>query len=65
MIRIDIPMPKKCTECPCFDNVMYGKCNVTQKWFDGADTAWTAEKRPDDCPLKDEMDDLPFSELLE
>lgn len=53
MIQINLPMPEKCTACPCYDNVMYGRCNAAQRWFDGQDIAWARDDRPDWCPLEE------------
>ena len=53
MIVIDKPMPKRCAECPCFDDSVYGKCNVNERWLDAEDGAWFSYKRPDWCPLKE------------
>lgn len=54
MIKIDVPMPSRCANCPCFDDTMYGKCNVTGKWLDAKDGAWFNNKRADWCPLQEE-----------
>ena len=51
MIQIDIPMPKRCAECPCFDDTVYGKCNVKDIWLGAEDGAWFSERRPSWCPL--------------
>ena len=53
MIKIDIPMPKSCCDCPfrCYDETEdLSYCyvidqNVTQCWID--------ETRYSDCPLKE------------
>ena len=51
MILIDGPMPKRCAECPCFDDTMYGKCRVKDVWLGAKDGAWFTEQRPSWCPL--------------
>lgn len=48
MIAIDIPMPKICCDCPCFDGVEY-LCAVKPSLRAGQD--WIAEHRHPDCPL--------------
>ena len=53
MIVIDIPMPKKCAECPCNGNRLYGNCQVKGRWLGGKEGSPMAEKRPDWCPLKE------------
>ena len=53
MIVIDIPMPKKCAECPCFDDAIYGKCQVKDTWLGAEDGAWFSDTRPNWCPLKE------------
>lgn len=52
MIRIDVKMPVRCAECPCFDDNVYGHCRVLDRWLDARDGAWFAESRPEWCPLK-------------
>lgn len=53
MILIDGPMPKRCAECPCFDDTMYGRCRVKDVWLGAEDGAWFTEQRPSWCPLKE------------
>lgn len=53
MILIDGPMPKRCAECPCFDDTMYGRCRVKDIWLGAEDGAWFSEQRPSWCPLKE------------
>ena len=53
MIVIDIPMPKKCAECPCNGNRLYGNCQVKGRWLGGEEGSPMAEKRPEWCPLKE------------
>lgn len=53
MIQIDIPMPERCSECPCFDDTVYGKCNVLDRWLSASDGAWFSDTRPEWCPLKE------------
>ena len=54
MVKIDIKMPERCCECPCFDKVAYGRCNVLRKFLDCDEGSKLAEKRPEWCPLKEE-----------
>ena len=53
MIVIDIPMPKRCADCPCFDDAIYGKCQVKDTWLGAEDSAWFSDTRPNWCPLKE------------
>ena len=53
MIVIDIPMPKKCAECPCNGNRLYGNCQVKGRWLGGEEGSSMAENRPEWCPLKE------------
>ena len=46
MVKIDIEMPTYCYECPCH-NGENGRCNIT-----GDSSVF--DKRPFDCPLKEE-----------
>ena len=45
MVKIDIEMPTYCHDCPCC-NGENGQCNITGNY--------TFDKRPFDCPLKEE-----------
>ena len=58
MIQIDIPMPERCTKCPCYDDALYGKCNVKDIWLGAEDGAWFNETRPNWCPLKEVNDNV-------
>lgn len=53
MVRIPVDMPKKCAECPCYDDTMYGKCRVKEIWFGAEDGAWFDDRRPSWCPLEE------------
>lgn len=48
MIAIDIPMPKSCCDCPCFDGVEY-LCAVKPSLKNRPD--WIGKHRHPDCPL--------------
>lgn len=65
MIVIDIPMPKRCAECPCFDDAIYGKCQVKDTWLGAEDGAWFSNQRPNWCPLQEiyEMEEQPDAGL--
>ena len=39
MIQIDIEMPKRCADCPCFNDSLYGKCQVKDVWLGAEDGA--------------------------
>lgn len=58
MIQIDIPMPEKCADCPCYNNAVYGQCKVTDRWFGAADGAWF-DARPNWCPLREVSNEMP------
>ena len=51
MIQIDIEMPKRCAECPCNGNRLYGNCQAKGRWLDDMEGSMLAEKRPEWCPL--------------
>ena len=53
MIQIDMPMPKSCTECPCNNDFI--NCGVTGRNFYKDGNAEALDKRPDNCPLKEEL----------
>ena len=53
MIQIDIDMPKRCAECPCYGDRLYGKCQVTGEWLEDNEGSWFANERPKWCPLKE------------
>ena len=55
MIKIDIEMPIYCYDCPCQDGEN-GRCNIT------GDS--TFDKRPFDCPLREERIGKWVSELV-
>ena len=55
MVKIDIEMPTYCYDCPCY-NGETGRCNIT------GDSAY--DKRPFDCPLKEEKSGKWRSELV-
>lgn len=54
MIQIDIPMPKRCAECPYFNDAIYGKCQVKDTWFGAEDSEWVHKERPNWCPMNNE-----------
>lgn len=65
MIRIDIPAPKNCEDCPCSYFIQHGEyegmmlCNVME--IQKTDYALclvdeVAEERPEDCPIIEEND---------
>lgn len=45
MVKIDIEMPTYCHDCPCY-NGENGRCQISGDF--------TPDKRPFDCPLKEE-----------
>lgn len=51
MIQINIDMPAACKNCPCFNDVMYGRCAVKDVWLGIEDGAWFTDRRPSWCPL--------------
>lgn len=53
MILIDKPMPPRCADCPCYGDLMYGKCQVTGEWLEYDEGSWFATERPEWCPLKE------------
>ena len=50
MVTIDIPMPKKCKECPLMDDDSW--CRFIGEYCDMR-ASWAAQCRPSDCPLTD------------
>lgn len=54
MIQIDIPMPKRCLDCPCYGHAVYGKCKAKEYFFSAEDRIWQEKRRPDWCPLLEE-----------
>lgn len=54
MIIIDMKMPKRCAECPCFSDSIYGHCNVKDIWLGADDGAWFNDHRPNWCPLQEQ-----------
>lgn len=50
MILYDIPTPKSCKDCPCYDDHRY-KCKVTGSMATGRNSAKTERLR--DCPIID------------
>ena len=55
MIQIDIPMPKKCGECPiCNEYLMCGgPCNG-RGWGENDVSDYFTNGRPEWCPLKEQ-----------
>ena len=51
MIKIDIPMPICCGDCPCFDSEMF-VCKLS-----GNDNYHFDSCRDDECPLEEENDE--------
>lgn len=51
MIKIDIPMPKNCYECPC--NYDYIACGVLGMLYKHSTDEDPAEDRLSCCPLKE------------
>ena len=54
MIIIDMKMPQRCAECPCFSDSIYGHCNVKDIWLGADDGAWFSDHRPNWCPLQEQ-----------
>lgn len=49
MIGMNVEMPTKCSECPCYDPE-FNMCNLTQRRF-GFTLKEYSQQRPSDCPL--------------
>lgn len=50
MIMIDVPMPRKCKECPLMDDDSW--CRFIGEYCDMR-ASWAAQCRPSDCPIID------------
>jgi len=50
MIMIDVPMPRKCGECPLMDDDNW--CRFIGEYCDMR-ASWAGQCRPSDCPLID------------
>lgn len=50
MIMIDVPMPRKCGECPFMDESKW--CRFIGEYCDMR-ASWAGQCRPSDCPLID------------
>ncbi len=50
MIAFDVPMPKKCGECPFMDDDSW--CRFIEEYCNMR-ASWAAQCRPSDCPLID------------
>lgn len=54
MLKLNIPIPERCSQCPCFSDTVYGKCQVNDHWLDASDGAWFSDHRPLWCPILEE-----------
>ena len=50
MIAIDVPMPRKCGECPLMNDDSW--CRFIGEYCDMR-ASWAGQCRPSDCPLID------------
>ena len=62
-MRIDIQAPKKCVECPMFNDKFYGQCKLDGRWF-GKEDSFVAETRPNWCPIKEEERDVTVDNVI-
>lgn len=63
MIIIDMKMPQRCAECPCFSDSIYGHCNVKDIWLGADDGAWFSDHRPNWCPLQEQEAVEPYMDF--
>lgn len=60
MIKIDMEMPRTCSECPFYSGCQWGLCLASNRdaWdkMDFNET-YVTEERHEDCPLQEVEDD--------
>ena len=60
MIKIDIQMPRTCSECPFYSGYNWGLCLASKREpWDQIDfsATYVTEYRHEDCPLEEAGDD--------
>ena len=60
MIKIDMQIPRTCSECPFYSGYKWGFCLASDRevWdFIDFSTTYVTEYRHEDCPLQEVEDD--------
>jgi len=74
MVRLDIPMPEDCDECPCSYWIRSGEyegrmmCTAMEFREKGLEKSWylvdeAAKGRPENCPMH--VDTVDYTKLME